>query len=66
MARRDSKEHMDSDDKTPAENADDTRSGTPNPTDPNKTRSKVHKSGYGGERGGPRTSSDNRQDKRKR
>ncbi len=61
MARQDSKEQMDSDDNTPAENADETRSGTPNPTDPNKMRSNEHKSGYGGEGGEPRTSSDNRQ-----
>ena len=61
MARRDSKEQMDSDDKAPAENAGETRSGTPNPTDPNKTQSSEHKSGYGGEGGKPRTSSDHRQ-----
>ena len=52
---------MDSDKNTPAENADETRSGTPNPTDPNKMRSTEHKSGYGGEGGEPRTSSDKRQ-----
>jgi len=58
MASGDSKEHMDSDDKTPVENADDTRSGTPNSADPNRLRSREHKSGYGGEGGDPRTSSD--------
>jgi len=61
MARQDSKEQMDSDRNTPAENADKTRAGTPNPTDPNKMRSTEHKSGYGGEGGEPRTSSDERQ-----
>lgn len=61
MARRDSKEQMDSDDDTPAGNAGETRSGTPNPTDPNKMHSNEHKSGYGGEGGEPRTSSDERQ-----
>jgi hypothetical protein len=61
MARQDSKEQMDSDRNTPAENADETRSGTPNPTDPNSMRSNEHKSGYGGEGGEPRTSSDERQ-----
>ncbi len=60
MARQDTKEQMDSDDDTPAENAGETRSGTPNPTDPNKLRSTEHKSGYGGEGGEPRTSSDDR------
>ena len=60
MARQDSKEQMDSDNKTAAENADETRSGTPNPTDPNRVRSDKHKSGYGGEGGEPRTSSDQR------
>jgi hypothetical protein len=60
MTHRDSKEQMDSDSKTPAENADETRSGTPNPTDPNRMRSNEHKSGYGGDGGEPRTSSDER------
>ncbi len=60
MVRQDSKERMDSDDDTPAENADETRSGTPNPTDPNKLRSTEHESGYGGNGGEPRTSSDDR------
>lgn len=64
MARQDSKEQMDSDESTPAENADDTRSGTPNATDPNKMRSTEHKSGYGGEGGEPRTSSENRTPKK--
>jgi len=60
MTHRDSKEQMDSDDQTPAENAGETRSGTPNSTDPNRMRSNEHKSGYGGDGGKPRTSSDER------
>lgn len=38
----------------------ETHSGMPNADDPNKTRSTEHKSGYGGEGGEPRTSSDDR------
>ena len=64
MTHRDSKEQMDSDRNTPAENAGETRSGTPNATDPNKMRSTEHKSGYGGEGGDPRKSSDQRQPKK--
>ena len=60
MTDRTSKEQMSTDEQTPAENADETRSGTPNSTDPNKLRSTEHKSGYGGEGGEPRTSSDDR------
>ena len=60
MTDRTSKEQMSADEQTPAENADETRSGTPNPTDPNKMRSTEHKSGYGGEGGEPRTSSNER------
>jgi hypothetical protein len=41
--------------------ADDTRSGNPNPEDPNKHRSTEHKSGYGGDGGSPRHSSDSGQ-----
>jgi hypothetical protein len=58
MTDRTSKEQVTTDDQSPAENADETRAGTPNPTDPNKLRSTEHKSGYGGEGGDPRTSSD--------
>ena len=64
MARQDSKEQIDSDQDTPVENAGDTRSGTPNPTDPNKMRSTEHKGGYGGEGGKPRTSSEERTPKK--
>ena len=60
MATHENKKQVDSDDANPAENADDTRSGTPNPADPNKLRDGEHKSGYGGEKGEPRTSSDQR------
>jgi hypothetical protein len=47
--------------KDPAERSAETHSGTPNPVDPNDERSTEHKSGYGGEAGRPRTSSDERQ-----
>ena len=61
MAPRDTKEQMDKKETDPVERSGDTHSGTPNPVDPNQERSTEHKSGYGGDRGGPRTSSDNRQ-----
>lgn len=60
MHRKDSKEHMNKD-VTPAKRSGETHSGTPNPVDPNKVRSTEHKSGYGGEGGEPRTSSDKRE-----
>jgi hypothetical protein len=37
-----------------------THSGTPNAEDPNNEHSTEHKSGYGGEAGQPRTSSNDR------
>ena len=62
MVHRDSKEQMDTHtEKDPAERSAETHSGTPNPVDPNDERSTEHKSGYGGEAGRPRTSSDERQ-----
>ena len=61
MASKDSKEHMDTTEKGPAERSNETHSGTPNAVDPNEERSTEHKSGYGGEGGRPRTSSDERQ-----
>jgi hypothetical protein len=61
MARKDTREQMDTKEKDPVERSDDTRSGTPNAVDPNQERSTEHKSGYGGDRGEPRTSSDERQ-----
>jgi len=61
MTRRDSKEHKNREETDPVERSDDTHSGTPNAVDPNKSRSGEHKSGYGGEGGEPRTSSDERQ-----
>ena len=60
MRARDSKEHMNNEDASPAEQSGETRSGMPNPVDPPKLRSTEHKSGYGGEGGEPRTSSDTR------
>jgi len=61
MTRKDAKEHMTEKEKDPVERADETHSGTPNAVDPNRTRANEHKSGYGGEGGEPRTSSDERQ-----
>ena len=60
MAIKDSKEQMKHDERDRVERSGDTHSGTPNAVDPNETRSTEHKSGYGGEAGKPRTSSDER------
>ena len=57
MTLDESKEHMDNEQKKQAESSE-TRSGNPNIVDPNKKRSTEHKSGYGGEGGEPRESSD--------
>jgi len=61
MTRKDAKEQMDTGEKDPVERSSETHSGTPNAVDPNEERSKEHQSGYGGHRGRPRTSSDERQ-----
>lgn len=61
MTRKDAKEHMDSNETNPSKRSNDTHSGTPNPVDPNDTRNSEHKSGYGGEGGDPRKSSDEKQ-----
>jgi hypothetical protein len=61
MRSSDSKEQMDETEKDPVERSGETHSGTPNAVDPNDERSTEHKSGYGGEGGRPRTSSDERQ-----
>jgi hypothetical protein len=61
MTRKDAKEQMDTGEKDPVERSTETHSGTPNAVDPNEERSKEHESGYGGHRGRPRTSSDERQ-----
>ena len=60
MKHRDSKEQMDNKETNPAERSKETHSGTPNAVDPNQERAGEHKSGYGGEGGKPRTSSDTR------
>jgi hypothetical protein len=57
MTLNESKEHMDNEHKKQAEPSE-TRSGNPNIVDPNDERSTEHKSGYGGEGGKPRESSD--------
>lgn len=61
MTRRDSEEQMDTQESDSPGDSGDMRSGNPNAVDPDKTRSREHKSGYGGEGGEPRTSSDERQ-----
>ena len=61
MTTKHSKEQMNNEGQDPADHSGDTHSGNPNPTDPNEQRSTEHKSGYGGEAGEPRTSSDERQ-----
>ena len=61
MAVDNTKERMDSEEKNPVERSKETHSGTPNAVDPNQERSTEHKSGYGGDGGEPRTSSNEKQ-----
>jgi hypothetical protein len=61
MTSRDIKEHMDSKEERPHQRSKETHSGTPNAVDPAKARDTEHQSGYGGEGGDPKTSSDERQ-----
>lgn len=61
MTRKDAKEHMDTKEANPSQRSKDTHSGTPNPADPNGTRNNEHQSGYGGDGGDPKTSSNERQ-----
>ena len=61
MAHSGSKEQMDNTGKDATKNSGQTHSGTPNATDPPKTRSTEHKSGYGGDGGQPRESPDTEQ-----
>lgn len=60
MTRKDSKEQMNDKDGDALDQSGETHSGMPNPADPNAVRATGHKSGYGGEGGEPRTSSDTR------
>ena len=60
MSASEGKEQMNKKNEEKTERSGETHSGTPNPEDPNKSRSTEHKSGYGGEGGEPRTSSDQR------
>ena len=60
MTHDDSKKHPVSDEDKATKQSGETRSGNPNPEDPNDNRSTEHKSGYGGEGGEPRTSSDSK------
>lgn len=61
MTRKDAKEQMDTQEKDPVDRSKKTHSGTPNAVDPNQERSTEHESGYGGDGGEPRTSSNERQ-----
>ncbi len=61
MKQTDIKERMNNEDKDPVERSGDTHSGTPNAVDPTQERTTEHKSGYGGEGGEPRTSTDKRE-----
>ena len=58
MALEDNKGHNKISGDEATKRSGSTHSGTPNPGDPNDERSTEHKSGYGGETGQPRTSSD--------
>lgn len=61
MTHQPDKEQMDTNTDDRTEKSGEMNSGTPNPEDSTKNRSTEHKSGYGGERGEPRTSSDKRE-----
>lgn len=58
MSHNDSKEQMKNAGDKASTRSGETHSGTPNAENPNESRSNEHKSGYGGELGEPRTSSD--------
>jgi hypothetical protein len=60
MALEDNKGHNKKTEDEATKRSGSTHSGTPNAGDPNDERSTEHKSGYGGEAGKPRTSSDDR------
>jgi hypothetical protein len=60
MALEDSKEHNEKTGNDATRRSGSTHSGTPNPGNPNDEHSTEHKSGYGGEAGQPRTSSNDR------
>lgn len=60
MIHRADKEQMDSDTDDRTKESGEMNSGTPNPEGATKKRTTGHKSGYGGEGGEPRESSDHR------
>ena len=62
MGLKDSREHNEKTDDATKQSGS-THSGTPNPGNPNDDRATEHKSGYGGDRGLPRKSSDESQGK---
>jgi hypothetical protein len=61
MGMKDSKEHSEKTGKEATKRSGSTHSGTPNPGNPPDERATEHKSGYGGDRGLPRKSSDKSQ-----
>lgn len=58
MTEKSSKDGIDRESGNPAAPSTKTRSGNPNATDPNEESDVPANSGYGGEMGEPRTSSD--------
>ena len=58
MGTKDPREHSEKTGDEATGRSGNTHSGTPNPGNPVKERSTEHKSGYGGEGGKPRKSSD--------
>lgn len=60
MTDRTDKEQMDTDAGKRTKKSGEMNSGTPNPAGSTEERSVEHKSGYGGDGGKPRTSSDKR------
>lgn len=62
MAHKESKKHQSEHGDAATKRSGETHSGTLNPDDQNNNRSTEHKSGYGGEGGEPRTSSDTKKE----
>ena len=63
MVSKDAREHSEKSQTDKTARSGETHSGTPNPGDPNDDHATEHKSGYGGDRGLPRKSSDESQGK---
>jgi len=65
MTHRADKEQMDADTDDRTKESGEMNSGTPNPEGAAEKRTTDHKSGYGGEGGEPRVSSDDRETAKK-